>query len=120
LVGDLNYLGVWVAWMLLLGVLLDIPFPVRSVHAGRATVRFFAGMVAAHVLNDLRSPATTEVAPVTKKVACFFLTASLIAFVVFGGDGFEEGIAELLLLGDRLLELAVLAALFIVWVTGVR
>ena len=73
MIGNLDDLGVWVAWVLFLCMLLYVPFPVAGIHASTATVWLLAGMVATHMLDDLGSPATTEVTPVAQEVAGFLL-----------------------------------------------
>lgn len=76
LVGNLNNLRRYVVRVLLLGVLLNVPFPVRGVHAGRAAVGLLARVMTPHVLDDLGAPAAAEVAPVAEEVARLFLTSA--------------------------------------------
>ena len=83
LVGNLDDLRRYVVRVLLLGVLLNVPFPVRSVHAGRAAVGLLACVMTPHVLDDLGAPAASEVTPVAEDVARLFLSSTWVRATCF-------------------------------------
>lgn len=70
--------SVHIVGMLFFGVFLHVPLPVAGVHARAAPVGFLARMMTPHVLNDLRTPASSEIAPVAQEITRLFLAVGRV------------------------------------------